>query len=380
VRASVAGSHDGARAEWSGEGLGSAADWREERVKAALVLEDGAAFEGASFGKEGRAGGVTVFYTGVVGYQEVVTNPAYRGTLAVLTYPIIGSYGVNPDDSESGKAQAAGVVIRDYSARYSNFRAAGAFEEFLVEQGVVGIRGVDTRAVAAHLRDNGEMRGAIVSGEFDAKAAASEVKHGASPFETDLAADWTINILAGPGGRKVAVLDAGATRSMYGQLADLGYRVAEAGFDARRALSAGPVGMIVAGGPGDPRAAKGAGAAVASALGRVPMLGVGLGCGLVALALGCTVSRMKVGHHGVNHSVRDTATGRCAVTAQHHSFTVEAALPKAVEATHVNVNDATVEGLRSREARAAGMQFVPGRDDNLAPSAILALFLEGGYA
>ena len=329
-------------------------------MKAALVLEDGAAFEGMPFGKTGRASGVTVFYTGVVGYQEVVTDPAYRGTLAVLTYPIIGSYGVNADDNESAKAQASGVVIRDYSARYSNFRATGAFEEFLAGQGVVGIRGVDTRAVAAHLRDNGEMRGAIVSGEFDARAVAAEMKKGASPFETDLAADWSMSVLAGPGGRKVALLDAGATRSLYGQLADLGYRVADTRLDARRALAAGPVGLIVAGGPGDPRAAKGAGAAVASEMGRLPMLGIGLGFGLVALALGCTVSRMKVGHHGVNHSVRDTATGQCVVTAQHHSFTVDAALPKGVEITHVNVNDGTVEGLRSRAAKAAGVQFHTG--------------------
>ena len=346
-------------------------------MKAALVLEDGSVFEGLSFGKTGRAFGETVFYTGVVGYQEVVTNPSYRGTLVVLTYPIIGSYGVNADDSESPRAQAAGVIIRDYSSRYSNFRATGAFEEYLCEQGVVGVRGVDTRAVTIHLRENGEMKGTIVSGDFDRAELIAKTKKNPSPFDKDLADDWSVTLLGGPAGRKIAFLDVGATRSLLGQLSDLGFAALESALDMKRLMAARPAGLIAAGGPGNPRNAKGAAAALKSALGHMPVLGLGLGCQLVALALGCKVTRMKAGHHGVNHSVRDLEAGKCLITAQHHSFVVDAAVPDGVEVTHTNVNDGTIEGLKSRKANARGLQFQLSRDDMGAPSAVLRRFLEG---
>jgi carbamoyl-phosphate synthase small subunit len=183
--------------------------------------------------------------------------------------------------------------------------------------------------------------------------------------------------LGNAAGRRLAILDAGAARSLVAQLGDMGFGALESGVDIDRIKAAKAVGLIAAGGPGDPRAARGAAAAVKAALGKMPVLGVGLGHGLVALALGCKVSRMKVGHHGVNQSVRDLEANRCIITAQHHSFAVEAAVPSGVAVTHVNVNDGSVEGLRSRDARARGIQFQPGRDDMGAPSAILASFIEG---
>jgi len=349
-------------------------------VKAALVLEDGSVFEGTSFGKAGRAFGEAVFYTGVVGYQEVVTDPSYRGTLVVFTYPIIGSYGVNASDSQSPHGQAAGVIIRDYSPRYSNFRATGAFEEFLRDEGVVGVRGVDTRALTVHLRENGEMKGTIVSGDFDPGEIAASMKKSHSPFEKDLTDGWTLGLLAGPAGRQAALLDVGAARSLVRQLSDLGFAATDGGCDMSRIKAAKPLGLIVAGGPGDPRTAKRAVAAVRSALGEMAILGVGLGHGLVALALGCSVSRMKVGHHGANQSVRDHEGGRCIITAQHHSFVVDAGVPAGVEVTHTNINDGTVEGIRSRGADACGVEFYPSRDDMGAPSAILERFLERRHA
>ena len=356
-------------------------------MKAALVLEDGTVFEGLAFGKAGEAFGETVFYTGVVGYQEVVTNPSYRGTLVCLTYPMIGSYGVNAADNESPRGQAAGIIIRDYSRRYSNFRATGAFEDFLCERGVVGVRGVDTRVVAVHLRENGEMRGMIVTGDFDRKAVAAKMKEKASPFEKDLARDWSVRQLEGRAGEKVLLLDAGATLSLVGQLGDLGFTGRDGALDTARARDetqrvdmSGAVGLIAAGGPGDPRNANGATSALKSAIGKLPVLGVGLGHQLVALVLGCKVTRMKAGHHGVNHSVRDLEASRCIITEQHHSFTVEKSVPKGVEVTHTNVNDGTVEGVWSRGLKARGVQFELGRDDIGAPSAILRRFAEGAYA
>ena len=346
-------------------------------MKAALVLEDGAVFEGASFGKAGEAFGETVFYTGVVGYQEVITDPSYRGTLVVLTYPMIGSYGVAASDSQSPRAQAAGVVIRDYSARYSNFRATGAFEDFLCQEGVVGVRGVDTRAVTVHLRENGEMKGMIVSGDFDRAAVAGRIKKAPSPFEKDLTDGASLVLLGGPAGRKLALFDVGAARGLIGQLSDLGFSQIEPAGDMGTIRAAKPVGLIVAGGPGDPRNAGGAAAAVKSALGEMPVLGVGLGHGLLALGVGCRVLRMKVGHHGANHSVRDLEAGRCIITAQHHCFAVEAEVPPGVEVTHTNVNDGTVEGIRCRGVKARGVAFQPSRDDFGAPSAILERFVKG---
>lgn len=346
-------------------------------MKASLVLEDGTVFEGIAFGAEGRAQGEAVFYTGVVGYQEVVTDPAYRGALVVLTYPMIGSYGVNAEDNESESAQAAGVIIRDYCPHYSNFRATGDFEGFLRERGIIGIRGVDTRALVVHLRENGEMMGAIVSGDFDAGKVAEELRKSRSPYEDDPAGDFSLRICGGPGGRTFVLMDMGAPKSLMAQLDELGLRPADEADDMAAALAAKPAGLLALGGGGDPRKAAKAAAAIEAALGKIPVLGVGLAHEVLALALGCSVSRMKVGHHGLNHSVRDIETGRCVITAQHHSFVVDADVPAGTELTHTNVNDGTVEGIRSRKREARGVQFRPGRDEMGAPNAIFQRFMEG---
>ena len=352
-------------------------DDRRQCVKASVVLEDGTVFEGIAFGAEGRARGETVFYTGIVGHQEVLTDPAYRGALVAMTYPMIGSYGVNAEDNESESQQAVGVIIRDYCPHYSNFRATGDFEGFLRERGVVGIRGVDTRALTVHLRENGEMNGAIIPGDFDAGKVAKELGKPQPPCDDDQAGDFLLRICDGPGGRTFVLMEMGAPKSLLAQLADLGLRPTGKVVDMAAALAAKPAGLLAAGGGGDPRKAVEAVAAIKAALGKMPVLGVGLAHEVLALALGCSVSRMKVGHHGANHSVRDLEAGGCVITAQHHSFVVDADVPAGVEVTHTNVNDATVEGIRSRKPAARGVQFRPGRDEMLAPNAIFQRFLEG---
>ncbi len=355
-------------------------------MRAALVLEDGATFEGERFGAEGEAFGETVFYTGVVGYQEVITDPAYRGTIVVMTYPIIGCCGVNLEDSESDAAQVRGIVVREYSPYFSNWRAVGSLEDFLKERGVVGIREVDTRAVAVHLRERGEMRGAIVSGDFDAGAVARRLRETPSPYAGDLvreSASVGCREAAGAaGGRRVVLLDMGAKRSLLGQLAALGAAVEVVGSDAsaREVMEKKPERVVAAGGPGDPRVQLTARETLRALLGKVPIIGVGLGCEVLALALGCGVGRMKAGHRGMNQSVRETATGRCIVTSQSHCFAVEGKPPPAVETTHVNLNDGSVEGIRSREHPAAGVEFNPSPDEMERPSPLLAAFLERGHA
>lgn len=355
-------------------------------VKAALVLEDGTAFEGKPFGKIGEAVGETVFYTGVVGYQEVITDPSYARTLTVLTYPVIGSYGVTPEDNESAGAKAGGIVVREYSRRFSNFRATGSLEEFLKEQGVVGIREVDTRAVAVHLREHGEMKGAIASGDFDPEALAEKLSGLPLTFEADLVKDVSreeVREAAGQEKHRIAVLNLGVKRSLLDQLAALGCRVdvLKCTATADNVLAKEPEGVVVAGGPGDPRVPGYAAETVKGLLGEVPIVGIGLGHQVLALALGCTVKRMRAGHRGVNYPVRESKTGKCEITVQHHSFVVvnddEESVPDSVEITHVNVNDGTVEGVRSKDAQAWSVQFHPCPDEMERPGRILEEFCEG---
>jgi carbamoyl-phosphate synthase small subunit len=325
---------------------------------------------------------------------------------------------VNPSDSQTDRAQPAGVVIRDYSPRFSNWRATGAFEEFLVQQGVVGIRDVDTRALAAHLRDHGEMKGLIASGtaELDQRQLLAELKAAPSPFAGDLvrAGDGRPQPPAvkpfgpeltaeGQPKHRLTILDLGVTRDLLRQLAalDCAVELLPPATPPAKILAAKPERLLVVGGPGDPRRAEYAVATLKGLLGKLPILGLGLGCQVLALALGGRVERMKVGHHGVNHPVRELTTrtpgtppenssgvpgglpgvpvvSSCAITVQHHSFVVlEQPLPAGVEVSHRNVNDGTVEGVRSPKLRARGVQFHPAPDEMGRPSALLARFLEG---
>lgn len=355
-------------------------------MKAALILADGTVFEGRSFAASGRAVGHAVAYTGVVGYQEVLTCPSYRGGVVAFTYPIIGTYGVNPDDSESPRAQAAGVVLRDYTAGYSNWRATGELEEYLATQGVVGVRGVDTRALAVHLRERGEMSAMIVSGDFDPGEAVRTLHDGPPPLEADLFAGMAGNAALRPVGTprcRAAVLDLGARKSLLEQLAVLGCEaeMLPAGSKAERVLADAPGRLVVAGGPGDPRRVTGAAAVLRELLGKLPVLGIGLGHQVLALALGGRVEPMKLGHHGVNQPVRELASGRCRITEQHHSFVVsDQGLPAGAEVTHRNVNDGTVEGIASRPARARSIQYHPMPDEEGRPDALLADFLGDDHA
>jgi carbamoyl-phosphate synthase small subunit len=350
---------------------------------AALILADGTRFEGTAFGAAGETVGHAAFYTGVVGYQEVLTHPSYRGSLLVLTYPIAGAYGVNGEDNESPAVQAAGLVVREASRTFSNFRAAQSLEDRMTEAGLVGIREVDTRAVAVHLREAGEMAAAIVSADEEADDVAERLRSAEAAPAGDLVADVTWAGRRKPDGKAsgtLAVLNLGAAESLLAQLVDLGWAVEVLAADApaETVLAAGTDGVVVAGGPGDPRGLGPQVETVKGLLGEAPVLGIGLGPQVLALALGCEVEALRAGHRGLNYPVCDHTGGRGAITVQHHRYVVSAdTLGEGVEITHTNFNYKTVEGIRSEAARAAGIQWHPTRDDMGRPSPLLRAFCEG---
>ncbi|HUU43173.1 MAG TPA: glutamine-hydrolyzing carbamoyl-phosphate synthase small subunit [Planctomycetota bacterium] len=350
---------------------------------AMLVLVDGTVFDGKPFGKVGEAVGETVFYTGVVGYQEVLTDPSYGGTLTTFTYPIIGSYGVNDEDNETPQVHPRGVVIKEYSRTPSNFRSTGTLEDFLVTRGVVGIRGVDTRALVVHLRDHGEMMGMIVSGDVDTDAALAKLKATSSPWASRHVGMGGLEAPAvpkpeGKPKHRLVALSTGIKRSTLTTLARLGcaVKIVPVATTPDKVLKLKAGGLLLDGGPGDPNAAKTLVETVKTLLGRIPILGIGLGSQVLALALGCTVERMKAGHHGVNYSVKRAADDKGEITVQHHSFVVSADVPADVEVTHVNVNDGTVEGVRSTKHPAWSVQFHPSNDDWNRPNRVYTEFLE----
>jgi carbamoyl-phosphate synthase small subunit len=349
---------------------------------AALILADGTRFDGTAFGAEGEAVGHAAAYTGVVGYQEVVTHPSYRGSLLVLTYPIAGAYGVNGEDNESPAVQAAGLVVREASRTFSNFRAERSLKDLMSAKGLVGISQIDTRAVAVRLRDAGEMPAAIVPGNQDTEAVVQRLQKANAQAAPDLVAEVTWAGHRKPDGKPrctLALLNLGVAESLLAQLVELGcaVEVLPADASADDVLAAGADGVVLAGGPGDPRVLTAQIETVQGLLGEVPLLGIGLGHQVLALAAGCAVEAMRSGHRGLNYPVRDHTGGRGAITVQHHRYAVSGdALGKGVEVTHTNFNDKTVEGVRAADGRACGIQWHPTRDDTGRPSPILGAFCE----
>lgn len=329
-------------------------------MKAELIFENGARFAGELFGDCRETVGEVVFSTGMVGYQETITDPAYAGEIIVMTFPMLGNYGTNSTDMEAARATASAVVVRDKCDFPSNFRCEKTFEEFMKEQGVVGISGVDTRAVTRMIRENGAMKAAIVTGEH----SDAEVQKRIAEFDnSDAVARVSTKkkyVYSEKGSNSIAVIDLGVTESLLRDIASRDCRVTVYPFNtpAEDILADKPDTVLVSGGPGNPAKAAAAIETVRALIGRVPVSGICLGHLVIGLALGCKAEKLKFGHHGGNYPVKDKQSGMVYITSKNHNY-VLSTLAEGVEEAFVNVNYGTCEGIKSEKDKVMSVQFRP---------------------
>ena len=323
---------------------------------AVLILEDGSRFEGTLFGHKSAATGEVVFTTGMCGYQHTMTDPAYRGQIVCMTYPLVGNVGVNDLDFESGSVQMAGVVVSELCEVPSNWQLKKSMDEYLDEQGVAGLYGVDTRALTRHIRNSGAMRGWIVE---DGQEAAPETAGRDLIMEAACREAYDVSA---EGDVKIAVLDLGMKKSLTDWIVKKGAKVTvfPAGVSAGEILDSGCDGVLISCGPGNPNDYPQIAQTVKALMEKKPVMGVGTGHLMMALACGCRVSKMRYGHHGSNQPVKDLARGTCAVTSQAIGYAVDGdCLPETVAVSHINWNDKTVEGLKYAGKKAFSVAFIP---------------------
>ena len=343
-----------------------------EGTPAILALEDGIFFEGIAFGRIGDATGEVVFNTALCGYQEVLTDPSYRGQIVVMTYPHIGNYGVNREDVESARPQVSGFVVREISTRASSWRASGELNRYLDEAGVVGISGLDTRALTRHIRSHGAKRGIIAAGRNDPAELVAIARASRSMVGLDLvrevtcAASYEPRETASSGERdryRVVAYDFGIKQNILRllHLSGCAVTVVPATTSAEDALALDPDGVFLSNGPGDPEACGYAIESSRKLIHSRPVFGICLGHQILGLACGGKTFKLKFGHRGANHPVRNIATGQVEITAQNHGFAVEPSLFDRSEyvLTHVNLNDGTVEGFRHRDLPVFSVQYHP---------------------
>ena len=343
--------------------------WKRERErKAFIVLDDGAVFRGVAFGAAANAVGEAVFNTGMCGYQEILTDPSYAGQLVALTTAEVGNYGTNRHDAESRGLFLSALAIGDLTEP-SNWRSEKSLDGYLKENGVCGIYGVDTRALALHIREHGNRRAFVCAlGDLTVEDAVAKAREWEGLDGIDYASKVTCAEAfdfpgeAGGGAPFVVCIDFGVKRNILRSLAQWArVRVVPARTRADEILAMKPDGVFLSNGPGDPAAVTYAIDAVRGLLAAgIPLMGICLGHQLLALACGAKTQRLKFGHHGCNHPVKELATGRTLITSQNHNFAVDAGtMPDCLETTHVNLNDGTVEGLRHKTLPAFSLQFHP---------------------
>jgi carbamoyl-phosphate synthase small subunit len=365
-------------------------------MKALLALEDGKVFHGEAFGAAVRSAGEVCFNTSMTGYQEILTDPSYRGQIVTMTYPLIGNYGVNPLDVESAQPHAAGFVVRELTESPSNWRSRQSLSDYLREHHIPGISGIDTRALTKHLRTQGAMRGVITSESIGDSAAVDLAKNFsylgrdfvqevtcAKPYvwdpEDKLSRRWSLiqgtrapdaSPLTGedylaplpPVRHNIVAYDFGIKHNILRRLRQHGFKVnvVPASTPAADVLKGNPDGIFLSNGPGDPAELKYAHQTVRDLIGKKPIFGICLGHQILGYALGGSTYKLKFGHRGGNQPVQDLLSGRVAITSQNHGFAVDPkSLPSSVEMTQVNLNDNTCEGFRHKECPIFSVQYHP---------------------
>ncbi len=349
---------------------------------AKLALEDGTVMTGTAFGASGEADGEVCFNTSMTGYQEILTDPSYRGQILVMTYPEIGNYGVNAEDVESARPHLAGFVVRELSRRVSNFRAQEDLKQYLIEHGVLAMEGIDTRALVRRLRTHGAMKGVLSTVDFDDARLVAKAKASPGLVGRDLVREvipermlqwdqplspWARLRHEHPqevpaGAPHVVALDYGMKYNIARQLFASGCRVTvlPGTATAEQVLALHPDGVFLSNGPGDPEPLDYAQRTIRGLLGKKPIFGICLGHQLLALACGGRTYKLKFGHRGANQPVLNFQTRRVEITCQNHGFAVDPeTLPDTLEVTHINLNDDTVEGIRHRKYPAFSVQYHP---------------------
>jgi len=351
----------------------------EKKQTARLALEDGTIFTGFVFGSREPKGGEVVFNTSMTGYQEILTDPSYTGQIVVMTYPLIGNYGINSEDVESHRPWVNGFVVKELSPMTSNFRSEKSLEQYLADNGIIGLTGVDTRAITRKIRVQGAMNGYLSTESISNEELMERVRALPSMKGADLvqkvmpakAYDWKkgFDCPFAFGSRqkanicRIVAIDCGAKQNIFRHLVDVGcdVTVVPASATAQEILSFNPTGLFISNGPGDPEPVTYVQKTLRDLMGKLPMFGICLGHQLLALALGAKTYKLKFGHRGANQPVQNTFTGRVEITSQNHGFAVDAdSMAKAnIKLTHVNLNDNTVEGFVHNELPVLAVQYHP---------------------
>ena len=328
-----------------------------------LVLEDGSFYKGEALGSDHFRIGTLIFHTGMTGYQELLTDPVHAGQIVVMTYPLIGAYGINREDNESLKPSLFGLVVKAAADKPSNFRSEETLENYMKRMDIPGIQGIDTRAVVRKLRSAGTMRAGFCSEEAQIENLLEQIRSFV-PEEHPVSSVSTRTFYPIPGrSHKVVLVDNGVRLSVLRECAERDYDLIVVPYNtaADVILDFHPEGVLISGGPGDPRGLENSVANIGKLTGRTVVYGYGLGCELVALACGAETEALKHGHHGMNQAVVDLSDGRVMITSQNHDYAVKAeSLEKAgLEMTHRSLNDGSVEGFRHLEKGCRGIEYEP---------------------
>ncbi len=352
-----------------------------ELAPAKLALEDGTVYTGQSFGADGEVTGEVCFNTAMTGYQEILTDPSYRGQIVTMTYPEIGNYGVNSIDVEHESPSLAGFVVRNVSRLHSNYRAEGDLGSYLKQHNLIGITGIDTRALVRRIRTEGAMRGVLSTTDLSDESLVAKAKAAPGLVGRDLVSEvmpqspvkWSHRldewseieigqVDAPQNGMHIVCMDFGMKWNIPRHFASRGNQVTivPGNASADEVLKLNPDGVFLSNGPGDPEPLDYAHKTIAELLGKKPIFGICLGHQLLALACGATTFKLKFGHRGVNQPIMDYQTGKVEITTQNHGFAVdEKSLPDCLEVTHRNLNDDTVAGLKHKTENAFSVQYHP---------------------